>query len=158
MRCISMVKYEDIKDIPIGSHVSFKEYEESKRGKKLRVDITDAMIQNIYPPNEPLGIDELTVMYGSDKSEQDYLALSSVNYYRLKATKQVEETQQPVIFAIGLHQYFMQCGLQELEILEVQQPFQINPNNLLNSSQNLGFSSYEVGEGFKSIKNFSKTT
>lgn len=153
-----MVKYEEIKSIPIGAHVSFREYDESKRGKKLCVEITDAMIQNIYPPNEPIGIDELTAMYGSGKSEQEYLALSSVNYYRLKATKQVEKIPQPVVFAIGLHQYFMQCGLQELEILEVQQPFQVNPNNILNPTQNLGFSSYEVGEGFKNIKNFSKNT
>ena len=138
--------------------MSFREYDESKRGKKLCVEITDAMIQNIYPPHEPIGIDELTAMYGSGKDEQDYLALSSVNYYRLKVTKQVEETHQPVVFAIGLHQYFMQCGLQELEILEVQQPFQVNPNTLLSSSQNLGFSSYEVGEGFKNIKNFTKAT
>lgn len=153
-----MVKYEEIKDIPIGAHISFREYDEGKRGKKLCVEITDAMVQNIYPPNEPIGIDELTAMYGNGKSEQDYLALSSVSYYRLKVTKQVDETQQPVVFAIGLNQYFMRCGLQEVEILEVQQPFQVNPNNILNSPQNLGFSSYEVGEGFKNIKNFSKNT
>lgn len=153
-----MVKYEEIKNIPIGSHISFREYDESKRGRKLCVEITDAMVQNIYPPDEPIGIDELVVMYGSDKDELDYLALSSVNYYRLKVTKQATETQHPTTFAIGLHQYFMQCGLQELEVLEVQRPFQINPNNLLDSSHNLGFSSYEVGEGFKNIKNFSKNT
>lgn len=152
-----MVKYDELNNIPIGAHISFREYDESKRGKKLHLNIADAIVQQIYPPNVPIGIDELIVMYGNGKSEQDYLALSSVNYYRIKATKQVEETQQPVTFAIGIHQYFMQCGLQELEILEVYQPFQVNPNNVLNP-QNLGFSSYEVGQGFKNIKNFSKNT
>ena len=152
-----MVKYEEINSIPIGAHVSFKEYDEGKHGRKLCVNIVDALVQNIYQPNEPIGIDELVAMYGSDKSEQDYLALSSVNYYRLKVTRQ-EESCQLVTFAIGLNQYFMQCGLQELEILSIQQPFQINSNNILNVPLNLGFSSYEVGEGFKNIKNFSKST
>ena len=152
-----MVNYKEIKTIPVGSHVSFREYEENKRGRKMRVSVCDVMVQAIYSPNEPIGIDELTSMYGLDKTEQDYLALSSVNYYRLKVVKQTEG-QQPVVFAIGLQEYFMACGLQELELLESQQPFQINPNNILNSPQNLGFNSYEVGEGFKNIKNFSKTT
>lgn len=153
-----MIKYDEIKDIPIGSHISFREYDESKRGKKLCIEILDAMVQNIYPPNVPIGIDELLSMYGSGKDEQDYLALSSVNYYRLKVTKQVEDSRQPAIFAIGLHPYFMKCGLQEIEVLESHQPFQINPNNILNQSHHLGFSNYEVGEGFKNIKNFSKNT
>lgn len=153
-----MINYKEINTIPIGSHISFKEYDEDKRGKRIRVNVHDAIVQAIYPPNEPIGIDELTTMYGLGRTEQDYLALSSVNYYRLKVVKQMEEGQQPVVFAIGLQEYFMVCGLQELELLETQQPFQINPNSILNSPQNLGFSSYEVGEGFKNIKNFSKTT
>ena len=153
-----MVKYEEIKTIPIGSHISFREYDENKRGKKIHVEVSDAIIQAIYPPNEPIGIDELITMYGLGRTEQDYLALSSVNYYRLKVVKQVGELHQPVVFAIGLQEYFMSCGLQELELLEIQQPFQINPNSILDSPQNLGFNSYEVGEGFKHIKNFSRTT
>lgn len=153
-----MIKYEGINTIPIGSHISFREYDESKRGRKLRVNIPDVMVQSIYKPNEPIGIEELVAMYGSGRDEQDYLALSSVNYYRIKVAKQVESGQDTVVFAIGLHEYFMSCGLQELEVLETQQPFQINPNSILSSMQNLGFGSYEVGEGFKHIKSFSKNS
>ena len=62
-------------------------------------------------------------------------------------------------FVIGLNECFMFCGLQEIELIKgVSQPIQTNPNNVLETQYSMGFNDYEIGQGFKNLKKFTKTT
>ena len=142
-----MVNYSDISKaiIPQKSFINFKEYHLDRHERKvITMEIQDMQVAALILPNVALSREQLSIYYGDSLEDTEYLAISSLNYYRV--VLQITDPDHPEIGAsykvLSLNQYFMFTGLQVLEVSD-----HVSPIIASSPGQLLGFSSYQIGGG-----------
>lgn len=124
--------YDDLLKVKIGSIVSYKEYVLDRHEKRhLQLEINNAVVHSIIPPNSPLNLETLEEYYGKDLEIQEYVQLSAINCLRIVLNIGVDaDTQLPLYKPLLINQDFYQVGLQQIEVIN-SSPAPIEPNYML---------------------------
>ena len=135
------MKYEDLRNIPIGSVIHYTEYTlDIHERLKLVGEISGTLVL-VIPAGTKLSAEEIKTYYHLSSIE-NVPNLSCLPNDRVVLQVGIDNLNIPIYTTVNLNKYFMETGQQVLDYIEQQAKPQT-------PSQILGFGAYDVGQKFK---------